>query len=263
VGEMEHGVPMADVSVAVDGGTGFDVEPLVEQFVELTRTLLDSGSVAAVLDRVVDVARCIVPGADVVSVTLRDPAGEFHTPAETHRVASELDQLQYRFGEGACVEAGSPTGPALAVSDDLAVDARWPRFGPSAAALGYRSLLAAALLPDAVSPQLSGALNVYSQQPRGLDAHSRNVVMLLASHASVVLARTQAVTRGQLEVEQLREALNSRDVIGQAKGILMVRRGISADEAFAVLRQTSQEMNIKLRDIAETVVRQPMRSTSR
>jgi GAF domain-containing protein len=229
-------------------GTG-----LARQFVALTRALLDSGSVVAVLERVVFAARDIVPGADLVSVTLRGTDGAFHTPVETDRAASDLDQLQYRFGEGACVEAARAAGPAMAASDDLATDTRWPRFGPAAAQLGYRSLVSTAMLPDAVRPHLSGALNVYCRRPYGIAPADRDVLLLLATHASLALAKTHAVTRGELESAQLRAAIDSRDAIGQAKGILMARRGISAEEAFDVLRSTSQEVNVKLRDLAETV----------
>lgn len=231
----------------------FDTSSLARQFVLLTRTLLDSGSVVEVLERVVYAAREIVPGADLVSVTLRSSDGHFHTPVETDKVASDLDQLQYRFGEGACVEAARPSGPAMAISEDVAADTRWPRFGPAAAALGFRSLVSTALLPDVPSPQLSGALNVYSRRPNGIAPAELDVLLLLATHASLALARTSAVTRGELKVEQLFQALDSRDAIGQAKGILMARRGITAEEAFDLLRRTSQDVNIKLRDLADTV----------
>lgn len=254
MGEVEQGT-----QAPPGGAVPFEIDQLAEQFVTLTRALLDSGSVGAVLGRVVHAARAIVPGADLVSITLRSPDGAFHTPVETDRIASELDQLQYRFREGACVEAASPSGQAIAASDDLAVDPRWPRFGPAAARLGFRSLVSAALLPDAVSPQLSGALNVYSSAPHGIDPRSRTVLLILATHASLALATTRAVTRSELESEQLRDALDSRDAIGQAKGILMARRGVSADEAFNLLRRTSQEMNIKLRDVAEMLTSRPGR----
>jgi GAF domain-containing protein len=194
-----------------------------------------------------------VTGADLVSVTLRDSTGGYHTPARTDRVAGDLDQLQYRFDEGCCVEAARPTGPAMAVSDDLAVDRRWPRFGPAAARLGFRSLVSTALLPDAAEPVLSGALNVYSRRRAGIAPGDRDVLLLLATHASLALARTRAVTRGALEAAELHRAIDSRDVIGQAKGILMARRGITADEAFGVLRRTSQKVNVKLRELAESV----------
>ena len=78
--------------------------------------------------------------------------------------------------------------------------------------------------------------------------------MVLAAHASTALAATMATRAAELEVAQLREALQTRDVIGQAKGILMERRGISADEAFDTLRRASQSLNVKLRQVAETLV---------
>ncbi len=246
-----EGVGDGELPVSSEEGARRVAGPLVLQFVSLTRALLDSGSVGAVLERVVFAARDLVPGADLVSVTLRAPDGGFHTPVQTDEIASELDQLQYQYGEGACVEAAKASGPAAAFSDDLAGDERWPRFGPAAAELGFRSLVSTALLPDESARQLSGALNVYSRQPHGIARADRDVLLLLATHASLALATTQAVTRGQLQEEQLQQALDSRDAIGQAKGILMARRGIDAAEAFEVLRQTSQNMNVKLRELAE------------
>jgi AmiR/NasT family two-component response regulator len=81
------------------------------------------------------------------------------------------------------------------------------------------------------------------------------VALLLAAYASLAVADTAAVSRSELTVTQLRRAIASRDVIGQAKGILMERRGLTADEAFDTLRRTSQELNIKLRDLASTLAR--------
>lgn len=246
-----EGVGDGELPVISEGGARLVAGPLVLQFVSLTRALLDSGSVGAVLERVVFATRDLVPGADLVSVTLRAPDGAFHTPVQTDGIATDLDQLQYQYAEGACVEAARASGPEAAFSDNLAEDARWPKFGPAAAALGFHSLVSTALLPDASSQQVSGALNVYSRQPYGIARADRDVLLLLATHASLALATTQAVTRGQLQKEQLQQALDSRDAIGQAKGILMARRGIDAAEAFEVLRHTSQNMNVKLRELAE------------
>jgi GAF domain-containing protein len=230
---------------------------LAARFASLTRALLGAGSVAEALQRVVWAARDTVRSADVVSVTLRSPDGVFHTPVETDALATELDQLQYKYGEGACVEAARPDGPAMAVSSDLATDPRWRRFGPAAAERGMRSLLSTALLPEAEPPRLSGALNVYSRHADTFTPRDRDVLLLFATHASLALARTEAVTRHELEVQQLRHAIDSRDVIGQAKGILMARRNLSATEAFDVLRRTSQDNNIKLRELAESLTADP------
>ncbi|WIY00242.1 GAF and ANTAR domain-containing protein [Amycolatopsis mongoliensis] len=228
--------------------------PLAGQFAELTRTLLDvTPTVGGVLRLVVGAAKAILPDADLVSVTLREPDGRYHTPVETDSVAVRLDQVQYDHGEGPCVESARPDGPAIAWSQDLARDPRWPAFGPATAAHGYHSVLATALLPDVRPPRRSGALNIYSSRPGAFDNRAIDQALLLATHASLALAHTEAVAAAELESENLRRAVESRDVIGQAKGILMQRRGITADEAFDVLRRASQDLNVKLADLARTL----------
>jgi hypothetical protein len=223
---------------------------LGRELAQLTKALLDATTVADVLERVVLTAHRVVPGADLVSITLRSPEGEFHTPTETDPVATKLDQVQYDTGEGPCVTAAQPSGPDFVHSDDLANEPLWPTFGPAAVEFGYHSVLATALLHDARPPQLSGALNIYTQKPGNLHPDTQFTALLLATHASLALAGTEAVRKAELQAENLRRAISSRDVIGQAKGILMHRRGISADEAFELIRRTSQDLNVKLADLA-------------
>ena len=227
--------------------------PLAAEFAALTRALLDASTVADVLEQVVHATRRLVPGADLVSITLRSPDGVFHTPVETEPLATELDHVQYRTWEGPCVEATRASGPGYVRSDDLANEPAWPTFGPVAAGYGYTAVLSTTLLPDIRLPRLSGSLNIYTQRPGVLHDQAAETALLLATHASLALAGTQAVVLGQLRDAQLHQALASRDVIGQAKGILMHRRGISADEAFDQLRRTSQDMNVKLADLAATL----------
>ena len=227
--------------------------PLAHQFAKLTRKLLDATTVADALRQIVVMAHEVLPSADVVSVTLRGPNGDFYTPVETDPIASELDQLQYDFDEGPCVDAAREPGPAVGRCDDLATGSRWPKFGPATVERGYNAVLSTALLPDARPPRLSGALNVYSREVNGFHDADLDTALLLATHASLALAHTQALTNADLRAVHLRKAIDSRDVIGQAKGILMHRRGISADEAFEVLRRTSQQLNVKLAQLATTL----------
>lgn len=107
-------------------------------------------------------------------------------------------------------------------------------------------MLATAVLPEARPPALSGALNLYSLPTSQLALADRDLALLLATHASLALAHTSAVHTGEIEKGRLHTAIESRDVVGQAKGILTARRGISADEAFDGLRGTSQHLNVKL-----------------
>lgn len=240
------------------GGQGSASQPdgqvpdeVAEHFTSLTRSLLASKNVSEVLERVVDACWRVIPGAELVSVTLRDPQGSFFTPVETDELATEIDRLQYRFDEGPCLSAADPDGPALAASNDLSRDSQWLRFGPAASELGLVSLLATSLFPAHRPPQITGALNIYAKRPDAFGPGTASSALLLATHASLALAHTDAVTRAAFEREQLRRAIDSRDVIGQAKGILVERRGLSADEAFDVLRTTSQQLNIKVAELAE------------
>jgi GAF domain-containing protein len=226
--------------------------PVATEFVALSRALLDATTVHAVLQRVATAALAVVTGADMVSVTLRTPDGRFETPVETLPLAVQLDELQYRFDEGPCVEATRTPGPGLISSCDLAAGTDFPLWGPAAAAAGVGSVLAVGLFPDGGSPRL-GALNFYSFTTTGLDDGDRDIAMVLAAHASTALAATRASTTHEIRAAQLQEALRSRDVIGQAKGILMERRGITAEEAFDVLRAASQSLNVKLAKVAETL----------
>ncbi|MEV7551855.1 GAF and ANTAR domain-containing protein [Amycolatopsis sp. NPDC089917] len=236
-------------------GTGGDVPtgPLSEQFVELTRLLLAASTPAQVLEQVIDAAYRVVPGADLVSVTLRSPDGTFHTPVSTGEAALELDEVQYSAGTGPCVDAADSGSPGHVRSDDLAVEKRWPDFSRAAVRHGFTAILSTVLVPDAKPPKLPGALNIYSHRPDAFDVLAQDTALLLATHGSLALASTGAVSRADLEANHLRRAVESRDVIGQAKGILMQRRGLTADEAFDLLRRTSQDLNVKLAELAKTL----------
>jgi hypothetical protein len=227
--------------------------PLAREFMQLAAALTAEPTVRGVLKRVVHAAADAVPGADVVSITLRSPAG-FTTPVETHELATRLDEIQYRFDEGPCVEATRTAGLGLTFSADLSRSREYPRFGPAAAERGVCSVLAVGLFPHGGDAPRMGALNIYSHEVGGLDELDRDIALVLAAHAATALASTMACTAADLEVAQLRQALSSRDVIGQAKGILMERRRISADEAFDVLRSASQSLNVKLTQVAATLV---------
>jgi GAF domain-containing protein len=114
-------------------------------------------------------------------------------------------------------------------------------------------VVATALLPASRPPQLVGALNVYSRRRLGFTSADRDIALLLATHASLALANVQANDNAALQAAHLRKAIESRDVIGQAKGILMSRRGIGAEEAFQILRRVSQDLNVKLANLAQTL----------
>jgi anti-anti-sigma factor len=235
-------------------GRGEEAEVWPAQFEALTRALLGDTTVAAALRHVVDAAEHVVAGADLVSVTLQTPDGAYSTPVETGPMATALDQVQYSSGLGPCLSAAAPGAPDFVSSDDLRVEDRWPSFAAAAASHGYQAIMSTTLRPGGESPGLTGALNLYSRRPHGLTTADRHAALLLATHASLALAHATTAELAELDRAHLRRAISSRDVIGQAKGVLMARQGISAEEAFDLLRRTSQKLNVKLIEVATTLV---------
>ncbi|MET9230075.1 ANTAR domain-containing protein [Lentzea sp. NPDC003310] len=222
-------------------------DAVLGQFEALTGSLLDAATTEAALDHVVRTAREVIPGADLVSVTLRGSAGHLVTAASTSGAAVELDQVQEVTGRGPGLDVVAPDESGQVICDDLAADERWPEFSAAAVAQGRRALVCTGL-HDA-----TGALTVYSSRPDGLTSADARMAVLLATHGSLALAHARLAEKADQRQGELRRAIESRDIIGQAKGILMHRQGISADEAFYLLRTTSQELNTKLVEIARTV----------
>lgn len=215
-------------------------------------------TVAGALQLIVDAASRVISNVDLVSATLRAPDGAYSTPARAGDPALgwdalELDEVQYRSGLGPCLDAARPDGPPFAASEDLTAETRWPDFAAVAAGHGCTAVLSLRLHPAAGPDQVAGSLNLYSCHPHRMTSTDRYTAVLLATHGSLALARARAAELAGARQDQLNRAIDSRDVIGQAKGILMHREGISAADAFELLRRTSQELNIKLVDLARTL----------
>ena len=229
---------------------------LANGFVELAAALeaMPAGDgVLGVVERVVVAACHVIRGADSVSVVMRAENGAFATVAASDMLARSVDQLQLGYDESPSITATLSDGLGISTSSDLAADPDLPRFGPAAAALGISAVISTGMFPGGTPPRF-GALNCWSRTRGGLDGADRDHALVLASYAATAIAGVQARTVAELKAEQLKEAVDSRDVIGQAKGILMERRGYDSAAAFDVLRRTSQELNIKLRDVATTLV---------
>ncbi|WP_199198861.1 ANTAR domain-containing protein [Amycolatopsis sp. CA-128772] len=186
-------------------------------------------------------------------MTVRLVRGGTSSCAPGPEVAIDLDDVQYRTGQGPCLDAATPDGPAYALEQDLLTTVSWPQFAAVATAHGLGAVLSTALLPPSGPATVSGALNIYAHRGSITDT-DRHRALLLATHASLALHHARSVEIAELERVNPRRAIASRDVIGQAKGILMARQGLDADAAFDLLRRTSQQLNVKLADIAATPV---------
>ncbi len=127
---------------------------------------------------------------------------------------------------------------------DLGAESRWPQFTAAAVEAGIGAMLC---FPLFVAEATLGALNLYASRTGAFDAHARFTGLIVATHAAVAIT-------GARQEETLTAALAHRDIIGQAKGIVMERFHLDAPRAFALLARLSQTENIKLRDIAEQLV---------
>jgi GAF domain-containing protein len=170
------------------------------------------------------------------------------TPVHTDQVVEEIDTLQRESGQGPCLDAIAQS--VMVYGDDLQSDDRWASFGPAAAGRGIRSALALPLTANGTI----GAINLYARYPAAFGVVDRAKGVILASLASVALNAAHSLEDEERRIENLHSALSSREVIGQAQGILMERERIAADQAFDVLRRASQYLNVKLREVAQTLV---------
>jgi transcriptional regulator with GAF, ATPase, and Fis domain len=189
-------------------------------------------------ERVLQATVAQVDGAEHAGITLLSRAS-VSTPAATSDLVRLVDEQQYQIGEGPCLTAALQREPIVR-TDDLSTDPRWPQFAPAATALGVRSALSYQLHTDR---DTIGALNIYAADAHVFTGESVHLGELLAAHAAVAAAA--AITSVGLHI-----ALKSRDIIGQAKGILMNRHKITAEQAFDLLIHASQTTNRKLVDVA-------------
>jgi GAF domain-containing protein len=196
-----------------------------------------------VLDSLTRAAARCVPGADHAGITASSRENEVTSPSVSGDCAKLLDEIQQRHLEGPCLQAAW-TRKAVEV-EDLTTDPRWPKYRADALEeTRIRSVLSLPLFADELS---MGALNFYAERAGSFSESSRRVAATLATAGA--LAWSNAV-RGQ----QFAAALNSRDTIGQAKGILMERYEIDDQAAFNVLVKLSQSTSVSVRDIARRLI---------
>jgi GAF domain-containing protein len=221
---------------------------LATALAELSALPLEEDDRQRLLGRIAVLARGAVPSADWVSLTVGSPA-EPQRLASDSLAAQEFDGMQMRAHEGPCWEA-YVTGTTV-LTGDVTADPRWPALAQMAGAGSVRSVLA---LPVLEGGESTGALNVYAGKPDAFGAGNRRLGELVAAAVAGVLQRITEREALKELVANLETALTSRAVIDQAKGILMARLDIDADEAFARLAKLSSRLNVKLRDLARMVV---------
>jgi len=178
------------------------------------------------------------------------------SPIEPEAIATEsefaqaVDGAQFEAGEGPCVAAYETS--QMVLSQHIAADQRWPKFGPNAAAVGLCSALA---LPLQQGTETIGVVNLYALDQDAFDARDVRIAGLFAAAVGAVVQDVRERESLRRLGQQMEEALSSRAQIDQAKGIIMARHGCSADEAFARLVTVSRNTNTKLAELATRLVR--------
>ena len=220
------------------------------QYNDLLRTtmmkLADTASHPTAIDLTLQSATeaCVelLPGSHSADVLIITGGKDYESMAATSSLVEVLDAAQKRYGEGPCVNAAR--GETVVRCDDLQNDARWPLFAKAAVAQGVRSMISFQLFThdDRVA-----ALNVAGAEPNCFGPEAEALGAMLATHCAIALIADGK----QLE---FKSALASRDLIGQAKGIIMERFDVDAVRAFELLRQLSQGSNTKLSVVAAGIV---------
>ncbi|MGV8850791.1 MAG: ANTAR domain-containing protein, partial [Propionibacteriaceae bacterium] len=202
-------------------------------FASIAEHLYDAQTYDEVLTRIAEAAVATISGGDSASVTLRGE-GEFRTAASTGRSAAGVDEAQYTAGQGPSLDA--LTTPMVDAS--AFPDARWPALGEAPSTYGVESSLSYQLHLGSGDDKGTGSLSIYALTANAFDEAAHEIGSILAAHASVAArAVGDRLTLEDLG-RHLEQALLSRDVIGQAKGILMERLKVTPDDAFEILRSS-------------------------
>ena len=199
------------------------------------------------LRSVSDLSVSVLPGCDAAGVTIRVD-GHWGTAVASDDYALEIDKIQYDSGEGPCLEA-SKTSEFFQITD-VSQETRWPEFCSRAAQIGFRSSLSFPLNNNGTV----GALNIYSKTVHAFDDDAIETGRVFARQASIALHNAHTHMAARKLAEHLNVALQSRDMIGQAKGILMERENVSDETAFEMLKTISQQANVKLREVAQRLI---------
>jgi transcriptional regulator with GAF, ATPase, and Fis domain len=237
------------VSIAENSSQGGDVLQIpLNASNDLVGLSLDEVTTESALEKIVRVARQTIGGADDVSVTVlgsRQPS----TIAFTGHLAIDLDESQYQRGYEPCLDAA--VGGGICKIDDMRTEQRWNEYTAEAAA---RRCLTSISVPLPDTGAISGALNVYATRPDAFDDAACEIGSSSAAYAAVAVGNLHRYDTAKKEAQDLQRAMQHRAVIEQAKGMIMLERRCTADDAFQFMVTLSQSSKVKLRDVTATLV---------
>ena len=222
---------------------------LAKAMVELADTLVADFDVVELLTVLAD--RCVeVLDVQAAGIMLVAPDGDLRAMASSSEAMRVLELYELQSQEGPCLDCYR-TGEPVVNQDLTAASGRWPRFAPEALAAGFHSVQA---LPMRLRGIVIGALNLFHVEPGEKDEADIVAAQALADIATIGIIQHRNAMESQVVNDQLSNALNSRVVIEQAKGIVTERKGLNMDQAFATLRNHARTHNLRLADVARDVI---------
>ena len=235
---------VADELKIGSGGSPAAADPATV-FAALANIIYQGSESSEIYAAICVAATLVVNGCDHASLLVRSN-NRYITVGASDRIAQRIDDLERIVGDGPCVDAIEEETPQI--ESDLTTPNQWPDLAsrlvaetPVRGAMGFRIL---------VDRRKSGALNLFSDKPNVFDTEAASQAVVLASFATVAI---NAVAQGE-DVATLRRGLLSNREIGKAVGMLMMLHGVDEHAAFDVLRRYSQDLNVKLADVARTVI---------
>jgi len=230
-------------------GFGSDEARWTDALTELSRMVVGSDSLDAVLGRVTELAKQNLPGAEDVSITVIEANGKPRTVVFTGPLAVELDERQYCAGFGPCMDA-AVTGQTLLLDAEDPQSA-YAEFAQVTKRAGIRHVMSVGL---PIKERTAGGMNVYGTADLGCDTAVIERAEAFAGYAAVAVNNAAEYARLVDHNTYLSVAMETRAVIEQAKGIIMARERCTADDAFETLSRVSQTQHTKLRAVAQAIV---------
>jgi len=222
---------------------------VVQSMVEIADTLVADYDVVDMLTGVAD--RCVsVLDVSAAGVMLASPAGGLGLVASSSEAMRLLELFELQAKEGPCLDAFK-TGEPVEQEDLQAGAGRWPSFSAAALQGGFRSVLA---LPLRWRDGTLGALNLFRVTGDPMAEADVIVARAFADLAALSITQHRASAEAQRLNEQLSDALTSRIVIEQAKGVISERARVDLAEAFSRLRAYARSGNQRLTDVAQAAV---------
>ncbi len=221
-----------------------DLSPALMKLVQIPLGQVD---LASVLHSIAHVLHESITGVDGACIRFVE-ADRADVVAGTEKFATELERLQDELGEGPSLSAAAGAQPVM--SGSLGGEPRWSRFGPRAGRAGLHSVLA---LPLRVEPPL-GAVTLYAKAKNAFTDPVAQRAQLVTAAASAVIANAQQLAAANRLAASAHWAMTEGAVVERAVGILMSRRGSGPDEALTALRDLSQRQNVKLAELATSMV---------